>query len=181
MEAESQARSSRASQGQGPQKLDQALAQDKGGQKPRLEKRGVLRPGKEPGPPTGWNLKLDHLIPKRAPAKHARSGGLARLSANLRKDKQDAAPTEHIKISTANGTGWGSMQEYLKHSNAHVVCGQEHHLDKDQIDEASQWCLRNGFKSVWGPATRDSVTGGTSGGTAVFVRKQFGSVRRMIT
>ena len=47
-------------------------------------------------------------------------------------------------------------------------------MDASQIDEASQWCLRNGYKSVWGAAAVSSVTGRTSGGTFLLVRKQLG-------
>ena len=129
----------------------------------------ALRPG-----PSGWKLSLQYLLGSSAKRKPSRQGGLARLNASKRRDDQSSPATDWIKFTTANGTCWSSIQAYVRHSNAHIICAQEHHLEASQTEEASQWCLRNGFKSVWGAATLSSSTGRTSGGTLLLVRKQFG-------
>ena len=88
-------------------------------------------------------------------------------------NKQD---TYGLSVATANTTCWKSARKYLsKRAKAEVICLQEHKLcTKEELAEASQWCARNGWKSIWSPASPSSDGGEASGGTAIVARDHLG-------
>ena len=83
-----------------------------------------------------------------------------------------------LTVATANTTCWASARKYLvKRATAQVICLEEHKLcTKAEIDEASEWCARHGWKSIWGPANPSTEGGEASGGTAVLARDHLGLV-----
>jgi hypothetical protein len=84
-------------------------------------------------------------------------------------------PKEPFALSmlTANTTGWRPLQRLLLATEASVVFAQEHRLLEDAVPAASAWARKNGWKSVWAPATV-GPKGGASAGTAIFVRNFVG-------
>ena len=89
-----------------------------------------------------------------------------------------AADTEDfaLKVITANVTAWSAGIQFLRTTNANVVCMQEHKLGHDGIRQANVQCTSAGWLAVWSAAlTTDK--GGQSGGTAVFVRRGIGIMK----
>ena len=74
---------------------------------------------------------------------------------------------------TFNGTSWGTAKAYLTAAPARilVLLVQEHHLVGQAAAEASAWARSHGWKSLFTDAV-STEAGGTSGGTAIFVREQ---------
>eukprot|EP00959_Pyramimonas_sp_CCMP1952_P238491 4983482-Pyramimonas_sp.AAC.1 len=72
-----------------------------------------------------------------------------------------------MEFVTANCTSWASMKQFLPLTTAHVALCQERELiSADEIRKAQAWCIRNGWKSHFGPGTR-GPNGGPSAGEAV--------------
>ena len=132
----------------------------------------ALRPG--PSIP----LVLQELIPAAMRKGKQGSGQLARFNA-ARRVAAKTVWEEALIVSTANGTTWTSLKEYVKHALGHVLCLQEHHLLQHQVDAASQWCAMNGYKSIWAAATPTPGDKGTSGGVATHVRDELGITEEM--
>eukprot|EP00959_Pyramimonas_sp_CCMP1952_P313469 6561390-Pyramimonas_sp.AAC.1 len=66
------------------------------------------------------------------------------------------------------------MVKLLATTKAHVALGQEHRLKRgEEIDQASSWCCRNGWKCAFSPAL-DTQAGSTSAGVCVLVRDFLG-------
>ena len=80
-----------------------------------------------------------------------------------------------LKVCTANVSGWGSARTWIReHTSAHVICLQEHHLrSKEDLDQASAWALRQGWKSFWVSALPGDGSG-TRGGVAILARHFLG-------
>jgi len=85
-----------------------------------------------------------------------------------------------LKITTANGTCWGSILEYLTTTGSHVVCAQEHKLLVHQIEGANATANTLGWQAVWQPA-RLTKKDGASGGVAIFARASVGITRMEIS
>eukprot|EP00959_Pyramimonas_sp_CCMP1952_P083220 1739179-Pyramimonas_sp.AAC.1 len=56
----------------------------------------------------------------------------------------------------------GTLKKLLPDTPANIALVQEHRLLRaERLYEASQWCVRNGWKSLWCPACEtDSDTSG---------------------
>ncbi len=78
-----------------------------------------------------------------------------------------------LKAVSINSTGWGALKEFLTVTDAHLIFGQEHRLPAHDVPAASAWARRQGWKSVWAPATR-GPKGGWSAGTVVLARSFIG-------
>jgi len=78
-----------------------------------------------------------------------------------------------LKVTTANGTTWGSVLEYLTVTTSHVVCVQEHKLLAHQINAANAAANALGWQAVWQPAMLTEKEG-ASGGVAILVKSMIG-------
>ncbi len=82
-----------------------------------------------------------------------------------------------LALVSGNGTGWGSILNWVKECRYHVVCVQEHkRLHSEDVAAASQQALGAGWKSFWChavPSQHDAAD--PSGGTAVLVRCGLGA------
>ena len=79
-----------------------------------------------------------------------------------------------LKVHTINANSLGTLKGLLESPSAHIVLAQEHRLAaKDDIEQASSWCLRRGWRSIWAPANITPAKD-TSGGVAIFVRSWIG-------
>ena len=98
----------------------------------------------------------------------------------VKSDLIGAPPQESqlgLSFTTANVSGWGSGKAFLDSCDSHIVCLQEHHQrSKEDLDQASAWALRRGWKSLWVPAL-PGTNDGTRGGVAVFTRSFLGYIR----
>ena len=81
-----------------------------------------------------------------------------------------------LKIETVNATTWTSAIKYLRDTDAHVVCVQEHKLAEGRINEANAQANASGWRAVWSPATT-TPKGAQSGGVAICVRQGIGLVK----
>ena len=79
-----------------------------------------------------------------------------------------------MHIATANGTSWGSLKHYTMMAEAHVVLGQEVHTKETEVNEASEWAFKRGWKSVWSPAEPGQGEKGTTGGVVILARSWLG-------
>ncbi len=79
-------------------------------------------------------------------------------------------------MTTGNGTGWGTILDWLSDHRGDVVCAQEHKLmiEGDIANERSRVIAR-GWKSAWSPATPSGTAANeASGGVAIFVKSHIG-------
>ncbi len=142
---------------------------------------GATRYGEasHPGPlPNQEELPLQHRPPSddlEYPEAHRdgfraiRTAGFEDLRGNDVKAGQQFA----LVMETANTTGWNALKRRLGVTAAHVVFAQETRVRARDIPLASSWALRNGWQSMWSPATRGR-RGGSSAGVAVFVKEGIG-------
>ena len=79
-----------------------------------------------------------------------------------------------MHVATANGTSWGSLKDYILKTEAHVVLGQEVHIKEAEVNEASEWAFKRGWKSVWSPAEPGQGERGTTGGVVILARSWLG-------
>ena len=77
------------------------------------------------------------------------------------------------KLETVNATSWASAVEYLRETDAHVVCLQEHKLVDSKIDAANEQVQAAGWKAVWSPAIL-TAKGAPSCGVAICVKDGIG-------
>ncbi len=82
-----------------------------------------------------------------------------------------------LSIVTGNGTGWVPIRAWLRESEHHVICTQEHRqLHPEDVAAASEAAFCSGWKSFWAPAIPSQHDAGEpSGGTAIFVRGHLGA------
>ncbi len=82
-----------------------------------------------------------------------------------------------LPIVSGNGSGWGTLQNWMAECEYDVMCVQEHKLThQEDIDGASTSAHGRGWKSFWAEAVPSQhVAEGPSGGTAVMVRKALGA------
>ena len=78
-----------------------------------------------------------------------------------------------VPIVTVNVTSFTTGLQYLRDTEAWVVCMQEHKVARDDINDASAKARAAGWKAVWGPASHGK-NGRTIGGVAVFVKEWIG-------
>ena len=83
--------------------------------------------------------------------------------------------TYSLRITTANGTGWGPLKQFILSCPDDVITVQEHHLPRRKVSRARAWALRNGWTSFWGAALENCEENGSSGGTAIFIRSGIGA------
>ena len=77
-------------------------------------------------------------------------------------------------VVTFNGSCWKNLQVFLRYTSALVVMGQELKLlSPEEIAEASQWALANGWHSIITPGLV-GLRGGASAGVGIFARPQLG-------
>ena len=77
-----------------------------------------------------------------------------------------------LQVATANCTSWSSAKDLVVNPFAHVLAVQETKLDGEaDIDAASGWALKQGWKSLWCPALR-TTKGGKSAGLAILARQE---------
>ena len=77
-----------------------------------------------------------------------------------------------LQVATANCTCWASAKDLVVNPFAHVLALQETKLDRAaDIDEASSWAIKRGWKSLWSPALR-TAKGGVSAGLAILAREE---------
>eukprot|EP00969_Alexandrium_andersonii_P152971 6764689-Alexandrium_andersonii.AAC.1 len=55
-------------------------------------------------------------------------------------------------IVTVNATALSGLKHYVLATRAHVALVQEHHVVASQVEQESQWLLKQGWISVWAPA-----------------------------
>ncbi len=81
-----------------------------------------------------------------------------------------------FSITTGNGTGWGTILNWISGHHGHVICAQEHnvmHLE-DVVCERGR-ALARGWKTIWSPAVPSgSEANEASGGAVVLVRAHIG-------
>ena len=138
------------------------------GQSPKCAKR--IGEAAHPGPPMS--------AAERASVQHAARimAHTGRAPADLRERDPNTLATFSLRVTTANGTGWGPLKQFLASCADDVVCAQEHHLIAKKLSSAKRWCAKNGWQAFWGPADPTAAEQGSSGGTAVFVRISIGAV-----
>ena len=75
---------------------------------------------------------------------------------------------------TANVTSFASAKSWIPTVRAHIILLQEHRIiAEEDIEEASHWCKRNSYVSLWAPAVLGPA-GRPSGGVAILVNEQCG-------
>ncbi len=81
-----------------------------------------------------------------------------------------------MTITTGNGTGWGTISDWLRDHGGDILCTQEHKIvDEGDIAGERNRLLTRGWKSAWSPATPSGTAANeASGGVAVFVRNHIG-------
>ena len=80
-------------------------------------------------------------------------------------------------VVTYNGSSWKTLKDFLVGTTAPVVLAQEVRVLEPQIDAASSWAKRYGWKSLFSAACPASARGPASGGVAIFVRDSIGLMR----
>ena len=136
--------------------------------------RGIrIGEASKPGPPKCIDLSSLVSQPKPAAGRITGETGHA-IPTGIERDPASLGEYS-FRVSTANSTDWGPLQEYLKTCGDDVVVAQEHHLPAQKATNATQWARRNGWQPFWGEAILNDDTGGTSRGTAVFVRDGIGA------
>ena len=79
-----------------------------------------------------------------------------------------------MDVISVNSSGFGPLKKFLAVTSAQVVLAQETRVGcQDSEAEASAWCTRQGWKSLWCRAIK-GPRGGMSAGTAIFARKELG-------
>jgi len=104
-----------------------------------------------------------------------RGGGRRRGGTELPRQTPEALK-ESFEVLLANTNCWRTGQKVLRGTSAHAVLMQEHKLvTKDEIEEASAWAIKAGWKSFFemGILTQK---GGRSAGTAIFIKKELGAM-----
>ncbi len=120
-----------------------------------------------------WVAKPDAPPVVRYPSP-AKTGFHGARSAGHAKEAGDGGGDQlALSAVTVNSTSWGPLKDFLAHTDAHLVFGQEHRLPAHDIPAASAWARRHGWKSVWAPATR-GPRGGWSAGTVILARSFIG-------
>ncbi len=80
-----------------------------------------------------------------------------------------------MSITTANGTGWGTILDWIGHHRGHIVCGQEHKVMAEDIEYERGRALARGWKTLWAPAVASSIDAGhASAGVVVMARTHIG-------
>ena len=83
-------------------------------------------------------------------------------------------------MATANCTSWSSAKDLILNPLAHVLAVQETKVVKgSDIDEASSWAIKRGWKSLWCPAV-PTAKGGVSAGLAILARQELALVEAAI-
>ncbi len=85
---------------------------------------------------------------------------------------------EGLRIVTGNGTGWGTLREWLGDCAYGVICMQEHKLvHPEDVAAASTDARRKGWKSFWSAAIPSKHEAeAPSAGVAVMVRAEYGAL-----
>ncbi len=119
----------------------------------------------------GWRQSLVYPEPHRDGFRDFATPGHADAVAGpgRRQHEEEFA----LAVETVNSTGWGPMQRRLMGTTAHVVLGQETWVLPSLLAQASSWCRRNGWESIFAPAVT-GPGGGASGGVAIFARGGLG-------
>ena len=103
------------------------------------------------------------------------SGDVADLPARRGAPQQPGEASKwQLTVATYNGSSWKSMQDYLQVTSAQVVLAQETRVIATGLADASQWADRRGWQSLWTPSVPSAAGGPSSGGAAIFVRKELG-------
>ncbi len=90
----------------------------------------------------------------------------------------DGDRTSHngLSVTTGNGTGWGTILDWLNHHKGHVLCAQEHKVMPDDVGYEKDRALARGWKSFWSPAVPSgTAANAASGGAVVLVRSHIGA------
>ncbi len=84
-----------------------------------------------------------------------------------------------LSVTTGNGTGWGTILDWLSDHKGHIVCAQEHKvMDPGDIEYEKVRALARGWKSFWSPAVPSGTQANEpSGGAVVLVRSHVGAER----
>ncbi len=84
-----------------------------------------------------------------------------------------------LSVTTGNGTGWGTILDWLDGHQGHVICAQEHRiLDRTDVLYEKHRALAKGWKSMWSPAIPSGTAANeASGGTVVLVKAHIGVER----
>eukprot|EP00971_Amphidinium_carterae_P107569 2130409-Amphidinium_carterae.1 len=86
--------------------------------------------------------------------------------------------TKHWKLATVNSTCWNSMCMQMAEWGSEgpdIIFQQEHHQKAEQMPSMQSDAKVKGYKAFITPAF-DTGRGGTTGGTAIMVRRRFGAV-----
>ncbi len=107
---------------------------------------------------------LSHIVAPghRGEAAAARRGGHGAAPENL-----------ELLIETVNTTGWRGLKRRMMRTSAHVILAQETWVSQSSVPAASAWARRNGWRSVWSPATV-TQQGGVAAGVAILARDFLG-------
>ncbi len=80
-----------------------------------------------------------------------------------------------MSITTANGTGWGTILDWVGHHRGHVICGQEHRVVEEDIEYERGRAAARGWKTMWAPAVASGTEANqASAGVVVMVRSHVG-------
>ncbi len=80
-----------------------------------------------------------------------------------------------MSITTANGTGWGTILDWVGHHRGHVICGQEHRVVEVDIEYERGRAAARGWKTMWAPAVASGTEANqASAGVVVMVRSHIG-------
>ncbi len=84
-----------------------------------------------------------------------------------------------LSITTGNGTGWGSVLEWIGEHRGHIICAQEHRiLQLDDIEYERRRAIARGWKSLWTPAVPSGTeANAASGGTVILVKSHIGMAK----
>ncbi len=91
----------------------------------------------------------------------------------------DNRRTDGITVTTGNGTGWGTILEWLGSHQGDVLCAQEHKvIEPADIEYEKDRAFARGWKSFWTPAVPSGSSANcASGGAVVLVKRNIGAAR----
>ncbi len=78
-------------------------------------------------------------------------------------------------ITTANGTGWGTILDWIGSHRGHVICAQEHKVLAEDVEYERRRAVARGWRSLWAPAVPSGTAANqASAGVVVLARSNIG-------
>ncbi len=80
-----------------------------------------------------------------------------------------------MSLTTGNGTGWGTILEWIGSHRGEIICAQEHKVLSEDIPYERHRAMAKGWKTLWSPAVPSGTEANRpSGGTVIMARKHIG-------